>query len=253
MDKKLVVIGAGWLGDALALTAMDQGWQVQATHRHQGSKSYERTFVLNEQGQLEHNVSLEDAYWVCAMSPGMRMGPSNYFESVEQALALSHSMRAKGFVLCSSTGIYDTSSGEYDESSALALGTERQQRLHKAEQLAVSASAKVVRLGGLVGPHREPGRFVSGKALSSHGDDVVNMVHQQDAVNGILAILSNYERSDDIYNIVHPSHPKKSEYYRKHCQAQGTEEPSYTASDATQRLIHGSAIEQLGFNYQYDI
>ncbi|MEO2268759.1 NADP-binding protein [Pseudoalteromonas sp. YIC-656] len=253
MNKKMVIIGAGWLGDALAQQAIQEGWEVQATHRHHSQQDYDRIFNLNEVGELTHTVSLTGAYWVCAMSPGERRGPSNYLQTLEQALILAKHLDAQGSVLCSSTGVYDNESGHFDETSELSLSSERQQRLHKAEQLALEAGAKVVRLGGLVGPDREPGRFVSGKELSSHAEDTVNMVHRGDVINALLVIFERFGNSDNIYNLVHPSHPNKGAYYRAHCQKLGTTEPSFSAVEATRRYIDGTAIEKLGFTYKHDI
>ncbi len=253
MNKKMVIIGAGWLGDALAQQAIQEGWEVQATHRHHIQQDYDRIFNLNEVGELTHTVSLTGAYWVCAMSPGERKGPSNYKQSLKQALTLAKQMEARGFVLCSSTGVYDNDSGRYDEHSTLSLSSARQQRLYQAELLALEAGAKVIRLGGLVGPNREPGRFVSGKELSSHAEDTVNMVHRGDVINALLVIFECFGSSDNIYNLVHPSHPNKGAYYRTHCQKLGTIAPTYSATKSTQRYIDGSNIEALGFTYQHDI
>ncbi|WP_105188555.1 NADP-binding protein [Pseudoalteromonas sp. T1lg48] len=253
MDKKLVIIGAGWLGEALAQTAIAQGWQVQATHRELGTQAHERQFALQEDGTLLHNVSLTDAYWVCAMSPGARRQPSNYQQSLEHALALYQQLHGKGFVLCSSTGIYDQQSGQYDEHSPLGLVTARQQRLAAAEQVALASGAKVLRLGGLIGPQREPGRFVAGKILSSHAEDVVNMVQRDDVIAGILALIENYPKAQPVYNLVHPRHPSKLEYYQAHCQRQGTQVPEFSAEQPVARVIDGSAIEALGFTYSLDI
>ncbi|WP_105199329.1 NADP-binding protein [Pseudoalteromonas sp. T1lg10] len=253
MDKKLVIIGAGWLGEALAQTALAQGWQVEATHREQGLQAHDRQFALQDDGTLVHNVSLTDAYWVCAMSPGARRQPSNYQQSLKQALALSQELKGKGFVLCSSTGIYDQQNGQYDEHSALTLETARQQGLSEAEQVALACGAKVLRLGGLVGPQREPGRFVAGKTLSSHAEDVVNMVHRDDVIAGILTLIQHYPQAQPIYNLVHPSHPSKQDYYRGHCQRLGSEMPQFSAEKAVARVINGNAIQALGFTYSRDI
>ncbi|MBS3799129.1 NADP-binding protein [Pseudoalteromonas sp. BDTF-M6] len=253
MDKKLVIIGAGWLGEALAQEALAQGWQVEATHREQGTQAHERQFALQEDGSQVHNVSLTDAYWVCAMSPGARRQPSNYQQSLEHALALYQQLNGKGFVLCSSTGIYDQQSGQYDERSALSLATARQQRLAQAEQTTLAAGAKVLRLGGLVGPNREPGRFVAGKTLSSHPEDKVNMVHRDDVIAGILTLIQHYPQAQPIYNLVHPSHPSKQNYYQVHCQRRGTQVPQFSAEQPVARVINGGAIEELGFTYGHDI
>ncbi|KJY95107.1 MULTISPECIES: NADP-binding protein [Pseudoalteromonas] len=253
MTKKIVIIGAGWLGEALAQRCLSSGWQVQATHRRRGEQSHERQFVINERGELEHDLDLTDAFWLCAMTPGSRNPNSNYLQSLEAALALYQTLHGRGFVLCSSSGIYPQQSGDYKESSELTLSSERQQRLFAAEQRVLQQGGRALRLGGLIGPKREPGRFVSGKALSSHGDDVVNMVHRDDVIDGILQLLSHYEQTQSVYNLVHPQHPTKQQYYRDHCQRLGNEPPTFTNQRPIKRRIDGSAIEQLGFSYQQPI
>ncbi len=249
----LVVLGAGWLGHALCIDAQKKGWQVQGTHR---SSEHSEDFLklLELKGdQLVHQVDLENAFWVCAIPPRSRDGDSDYLLTLEKSLKLANSLNYKGFLLCSSTGVYNSDEQIYNEQSDIRCRTERQQRLYDAEQLALSAGAKVVRLAGLLGPNREPGRFVAGKQLNSSSQQVVNMVHQQDVINAIYTIIQHWQSAAAIYNVVNPSHPTKADYYQQKSQQQGTAMPSFASDEKAERIVDGSAIESLGFSYQFAI
>lgn len=251
--NKLVVLGAGWLGHALCVRAQKAGWQVQGTHRTDVHESnFERQFTL-EDGQLVHQIDLQDAYWICAIPPRSRDSESNYLETLTAALTLSKKLNAKGFLLCSSTGVYDQEPGLYSESSDISCTNERQIKLYEAEEQVLEHDGKVLRLAGLLGPSREPGRFVAGKELNTSSEQVVNMVHQQDVINAIFAVIEHWQVGQNIYNVVNPAHPTKAEYYAVKCAEHGGELPRFTSDDKAERKVIGSAIEALGFTYQYGI
>ena len=251
--NKLVVLGAGWLGHALCVSAQKVAWQVQGTHRTDVHEfNFERQFAL-ENGQLVHQVDLQDAYWVCAIPPRSRYSESNYPETLTAALKLSKELNAKGFLLCSSTGVYDQEPGVYGESSDISCTNERQIKLYEAEEQVLEQDGKVLRLAGLLGPNREPGRFVAGKELNTSSEQLVNMVHQQDVINAIFAVIEHWNTGQSIYNVVNPAHPKKAEYYALKCSEHGGDLPRFTSNDKAERKVIGSAIEALGFTYQYGI
>ncbi|OCQ19743.1 NADP-binding protein [Pseudoalteromonas luteoviolacea] len=253
MSKKLVVLGAGWLGNALSQEAKLAGWQVEATRRTADSQAQICAFDLTDSG-LHHTLTLTDAYWVCAIPPRMRQANSNYLETLKHALATAQSMACKGFILCSSTAVYDTADGVYTEQGTLAeQDSKRQQVLQGAEELVKGTGGKIVRLAGLVGPEREPGRFISGKQLSSSSQAKVNMLHQQDAVNGLICLIENWPHAQGIYNLCHPDHPTKQDYYQKHCENYESTPPTFNSDTQSERIIEGSAICQLGFKYNHDI
>ncbi|HEA16562.1 MAG TPA: NADP-binding protein [Pseudoalteromonas prydzensis] len=253
-DKdQLVVLGAGWLGQPLCLQQQAKGWHVQGTHRsnvHQHAFQRQLVFADNK---LTHQLDLHNAWWVCAIPPRSRHADSHYLATLTQAIELANSMQAKGFLLCSSTAVYDQDNATYTEQSAIQATTARQQPLIAAEQHVLDAGGKVLRLGGLIGPNREPGRFVAGKELRGSSMQTVNMVQQQDVINAVLTVLENWQTAAPIYNVVNPAHPTKADYYQQKCQQYGTQAPTFSSHSSAERIIDGSAIEELGFSYQFDI
>ncbi|NOU52781.1 NADP-binding protein [Pseudoalteromonas sp. JBTF-M23] len=253
--NKLVVLGAGWLGKPLCLMAKEKGWQVEGTRtRPAHEEGYERVFCLTND-KLHSNVSLEDAWWVCAIPPRARQKDSNYLSLLNEALSLSKKLNRKGFLLCSSTGVYPNENGRYTEQFDVLSKdvSTRQNILVSGEKQVLSDGGKILRLAGLVGPNREPGRFVAGKQLSSSSQGLVNMVHQQDVLNAIFCIFDNWLQAEDIYNVCHPEHPTRLSYYQEKCDKWGSQMPMFASDERTERIIDGSRISQLGFSYQFDI
>ena len=251
---RLVVLGAGWLGSALIEKAKQANWQVQGTSRSKGSRDGTmRYFELDKKGELKHSVDLEDAYWVCAIPPRARHNDSNYLETLSAALKLSDSLACEGFLLCSSTGVYAETDGVYCENGTLDNKTARKKILIEAENKVLAARGKVLRLAGLVGPGREPGQFVAGKALKSSSQAAVNMVHQSDVVVAINKVIQHWFDSSPVYNVCYPKHPTRENYYEEKCALLGTEPPSFANDNVHKRLIDGSAIQALGFDYKSGI
>jgi len=105
----------------------------------------------------------------------------------------------------------------------------------------------------LVGTKVEAGRLIQGKELNIAAYQVVNIVDQQDVISVIFAVLDHWHQGQSIYNVVNPSHPCKRDYYAQKCQQHGGEMPRFTGTDTAERKVLGSAIEALGFSYQYAI
>ena len=149
--------------------------------------------------------------------------------------------------------MYSEQDGTYTESGELDTETTRKKILLAAEQKVFDAKGKVLRLAGLVGPNREPGQFVAGKTLKSSSQAAVNMVHQADVVAAIETVILNWAGANAVYNVCHPSHPTRQDYYQQRCAKLGTQPPSFASDIASARVIDGLAIEALGFCYQAEI
>lgn len=252
MDK-LVVLGAGWLGKALCQEAINKKWAVEGTRT---TKTPDSTYLkeLRLHGaELQHTLTLDDAWWVCAIPPKTRQANSQYLELLDKCLCLFESMSGKGMILCSSTGVYDQHPKTYTECSEIKPSSKRQNTLITAENRVLEKDGKVLRLAGLVGPNREPGNFIAGKLLPSSANGRVNMVHQNDVINGVFTLIKHWQKADDIYNLSNPWHPTRQMYYQQKCQELGTAPPSFTHNDKLDRIIDGHAICTLGFEYLNNI
>lgn len=252
-EKKCVILGYGWLGQDLKQQLLVKKYEVCATVRDPEKAAILGVQHFSLSGEnLNHNINCPDAFWICCIAPGFRRDGSNYLAVLACALKLAQSQSMKGFLLCSSTGVYPSDTGHFTEQSDLHDLTLNQQRLLEAEQMVLNTGfGKVVRLAGLMGPKRHPGQFVAGKTLSSSANECVNMIHQRDASNALVHILEHWSDADAIYNVVLPEHSNKADFYQQACSQLGTLAPTFESEQQIKRIIDGSALEKLGFSYQF--
>lgn len=74
-------------------------------------------------------------------------------------------------------------------------------------------SVDILRLAGLVGPSRHPGRFFAGKSAPD-GQHGVNLVHLRDVIAAIELLLQA-PKGGRIYNICAPKHPARGVFIRR--------------------------------------
>lgn len=252
--KSVVILGFGWLGQHLSAHLTSQKYQFEATVRDpkKAAELGVQHFNVTPDGQLNHNITLQNALWVCCIPPGFRKAERHYFSVLEAALNLAASLNMKGFLLCSSTGVYPSASHVMTEYMQIDIESQKQQLLLEAENRVLeNQQNKVVRLAGLIGPKRHPGRFVAGKVLNSSANERVNMIHQSDASAAIMHLLEKWDEAQSIYNLVTPDHPTKQAFYRAACAQLAATAPCFETDDVIERIIDGQAIEALGFNYCY--
>lgn len=242
--KKLVVIGSGWLGQQL-FNHFEQlqlltDWQWFATRRslsswHGMAAKVKPLAFLGEQDSPDLQACLQDAVWLVAMSPGRDRAA--YLASLQQIVERAHRWSCQHLLLCSSTGVYSQLAGDVDESSPLVVGNDRVDGLLAAERLALSfPRTTVLRLAGLFGEGRHPGRFC--KAGWMAGADLpVNLVHSEQIAQSLAQWLVQQD-VPTLLNLVHPEHPTKEEFYTAAARSYGVEPPSFVPADEPARSVH---------------
>ena len=84
----------------------------------------------------------------------------------------------------------------------------------------------VIRFGGLIGPNRHPVTMLSGRQELSNGNHPVNLIHLDDCIRIIIAVLQN-SWWNETFNGVYPEHPTKQEYYTSEAHKRGLQIPDY--------------------------
>ena len=113
-------------------------------------------------------------------------------------------------------------------------------------------SVDILRLAGLVGPGRHPGRFFAGKTAPD-GEHGVNLVHLEDVI-GAITLLLQAPKGGHIYNICAPMHPARNVFYPQMARQLGMEPPEFRdgTDNGKGKVIDGNRIcNELGFEYQY--
>lgn len=165
--RSLVVLGCGYIGSYVAISALRYGMKVTALTRNP-----ERASLLKKSGIQVFEGLLESSDWHSLIDPDQDY-VLNTVSAADRSVAGyrvsycegSHSIKSwsrKGeiglYVYTSSTGVYPQNDGSLvDELAQLDDASERSGLLIEAEHLAREVNAKshyILRLAGIIGPGR---------------------------------------------------------------------------------------------------
>jgi nucleoside-diphosphate-sugar epimerase len=130
----------------------------------------------------------------------------------------------------SSTSVYDDKNKTFSESDG---GESAQSPLLAIENLFRDSdkfTTTIVRLGGLIGYSRNPGRFFKPGRPVSNPDSPVNLIHRDDCI-GIISQIVVQEAWGEVFNCCADTHPTKREFYTQASQSIGAPAPEFTNSD----------------------
>ena len=111
----------------------------------------------------------------------------------------------------------------------------------------------VVRLGGLIGPERAPGRFLAGRRDLAQGNAPVNLVHLTDVV-GVLSAVIEHNAWGHTLNVCANQHPLRRDFYPAAAKHIALESPTFLAENGISgKTIDSSLVRQvLPYQFQYD-
>ena len=262
MNKKTVsIIGLGWLGWPLALS-------MAADYTVKGSVSSEekcqklqaacdaidvKRLSITEEEVIGDIAYLCTADYVVITLPARRVPHIESLYTAQLSNILKHIPATSKVVFCSATSVYPSENQEVNEKTPIAGTTFSSKALVKVEAMlreALTDRLTIVRLAGLVGPDRHPGRFFK-EQIYPNGDAKVNLVHQTDCVNAIQLIIKN-EAFGKVYNLASPDHAIKKDFYPKAAAKLG-KNVSFEEGCApnTYKVVNGNwIVEDLGFQYE---
>jgi nucleoside-diphosphate-sugar epimerase len=112
--------------------------------------------------------------------------------------------------------------------------------------------ATVLRFGGLVGGTRRIGNFLAGKRDLSEPDRPVNLIHRDDCLGIVLALIE--QPAPGIFNAVCDGHPTRRDLYTYEAKRAGLTPPQFkTASSAGDgRIVSNEKIKRvLGYTFRH--
>ncbi len=266
VNTSVGIVGCGWLGKALTTQLVDANMNVVVTT--QRSENVEELSKLGAQvecfsAQSGLNVCPEKALnvfnqkcLVIAITPMIRQGRTDYADKIRCIVEYANKGAVEQIILVSSTAVYNGNIGDVDETTDLDLSQEKVSILNAAEQEALSflGNTIVLRLSGLVGPKRHPGKFLrAGKTLSDP-NAITNLIHQTDAVGLLFELIKN-EKHTAIYNGSSQTHVSKKDYYAKAANALGISAPRFHEGHrgGDSKVINSGKIRnKLTYQFKYD-
>lgn len=266
--KNVAIVGLGWLGMPLALSLTAAGMRVTGSKttpdgveaaKMSGVESYQLQLTPDLVCEADDLAALLDVDALVITLPASRTGPGaeHYLRAVQQLVDSALAFNIPRIIFTSSTSVYGDRPGIVNEESALLPVTVAGRTLQELESWLhrlPHTSVDILRLAGLVGPERHPGRFLAGKEDLSNGGHGVNLLHLDDAIGAIRLLLQRSE-GGGVYNLCAPGHPARGEFYPQVARQLGLTPPTFVADSSTKndgKIIDGSKIcRELGFEYSY--
>ncbi len=250
---RITIIGLGWLGQALAMRWQQHGGQVFGSCR-----TAEKRTQLQQQGvsaftwQSGEPVELPSADCLVLTLPPSTFaatGTADYVSALAQCVQAAADKGYRQVIQISSTGVYGRQDSGRDD-QPIHPDSERGQLLWRAEQAIRQGPLPwtILRSAGQIGPGRHPGRFLAGKTVSDGGAPV-NLVHQQDLVTVLCALLER-PCPGETFNLCAPDHPSREQFYTAACAAAGLPIPVFRDQSTLGLCIDGRRVmEVVGCHY----
>jgi nucleoside-diphosphate-sugar epimerase len=241
--KRVSILGCGWLGLPLAQRLR----QAHTTFEIKGSTTsalkmglladagitpYQ--FALSPDftcGSAEIKSFLDTDVLIISVPPKMAKNGQDFHVQQIEALVreLAHA-QVREIIYISSTSVYPEPNGIVIEQDVIVPAQSAAPAMVKAENLLLELRPEktvcILRLGGLLGYNRIPGKYVRGMKDMTTGTIPVNYIHRDDAVGVITRILDD-TLLNETFNVVAPLHPTRREVYQTCCDQFGWEPPTF--------------------------
>ena len=278
MNKKISILGCGWLGLPLAKSLLSKGYEVKGSTTSESKLEVLKNVGISPfQIQLDaHQIigNMEDFLketnvLVIDIPPGLRREFSTSLEmtfvnKVKTLIPFIEKSGIQKVVFVSSTSVYGDGFQivEITEETQPNPDTESGKQLVIAETLLQSNSyfkTTVIRFGGLLGDDRHPIKFLAGRTNVENPDAPVNMIQREDCIGIIEEILKQVQHDNwewnQTFNAVAPQHPTRKAYYHKKAEIFNLPLPTFAEdSESKGKIISSKKVETiLGYSFQKEI
>ncbi|WP_202702626.1 NAD(P)H-binding protein [Flavobacterium sp. UGB4466] len=269
---QISILGCGWLGWPLAKKLIKEGHSVNGS-----TTSESKLTILKASGINPFLVALESEYvsnsitnflaeseiLIIDIPPKLREKSASlptpseriFVRKMKNLIPFIEKSTVKKVLFVSSTAVYGNENTTITEDTLPNPETESGKQLLLAEALLQknqNFAATILRFGGLIGEDRHPVKFLAGKENLENPDAPINLIHQNDCIAIIEAIL-NQAKWNEVFNAVAPFHPTREEYYTQKAKEHNLNPPKFrTENSNIQKIISSKKMESV-LNYQFEM
>lgn len=261
--KTVSVCGCGWLGLPLAEYLLSKGYAVTGSKRtDEGvallkNKGIEGVVfdIFNTDSAQTTNVLFDTDVFIANIPPGRKTLEGDGFVTAMKAMIdAAKAGNVKQFIFVSTTSVYGEVKGNVIESTECHPDT-ASGRAHRELETYVQAqfpeNGVIVRFSGLVGGSRHPAKFLAGREGIANGKDPVNLVHRDDCISAMEAIIGN-QLGGEILHLSASKHPTREAYYQWAAAELGLPEPQFVAEGGEgKRICPDFSLKALGIELRY--
>ena len=260
-NQQISILGCGWLGLPLAKYLLSKKYSIKGS-----STSLDKESILREAGIQPYIFTLgktknqevyEDFFSESAIIvinfPPKRI--PNIIKIYQQQIntILPYINDTQKVIFISSTSVYQntndwvtetTNNKPKKESGKAVLAVENILRSHLKENLTI------LRLAGLVGYDRVPGRFLANKKEVTNGNAPINIIHQDDCI-GLIEAIIRYNSWGEIINGCADEHPLRKEFYTLAAKQARLVPPEFKITEQIQFKKIANTKSKVLLNYKY--
>ena len=274
-EKKVAIIGCGYVGKAVASYWYQQGYIVTGTTTREENISDLENIAHNPLIASGDNLEaiktvVEDQETVLvSIAPisdrqvSAKVYAQTYIPTAKNLVTvLNNNSTVKQVIYLTSGSVYGDKKGEWvDETSSLDTESDYGKVLVEAENIISGLNREdikvcLLRLGGIYGPGRELDKRIgrmAGKTLSGNGENRVAWIHLEDIVKGIEFV--HQKECHGIYNLVNDVKLNSKELCNLICDRQQLERVSWDESkqsfSSLNARVDNSKIKQEGYQFTY--
>ena len=257
MSQNIVsVLGCGWLGLPLAQNLIALGHKVKGS-----TTSSDKIEVLKKAGIVPYQFSISpprpsevgdffsaDVLFLNIPFSRDLEAPTYYIEQVQTVIQKTKGTGIRTVIFASSTSVYSDDCVRASEDAVIVPEDIRSIALLAAENLLQSQKefkTVVLRFAGLYGGERKIGKFLAGKTGLPEGDSPVNLVHLEDCIAAVTAVIEKNIQGE-ILNVCSDKHPTRRELYTKAAQSLGLPAPQFSAQPSRKtKIVTNEKIKKL--------
>lgn len=260
--KKVSILGCGWLGYPLAVALLQEGYRLKGS-----TTSRPKLDVLERAGiqpflldmyQSDSSEALQTFLksdtLIVAYPPKIRdNGSDAYQRSIEKLCQAIEKSGLQRVIFISSTSVYPNANSEVTEDMIPEPESASGKAMLEAENLLQALKDKetvVLRMAGLIGYERNPGRFLAGKTGLENGQERINLIHRDDCISIILKLLERNSGSD-VLNCCSDTHPVKLDFYTQAAKKAKLESPFFSKGGRkAYKIVSNRKLKAL-LNYEF--
>ncbi len=255
------ILGCGWLGMPLAKVFVGSGIPVKGSTTKAGKlkEMKDNEIVpflvqLNNLGNDAISLFLENEILIINIPPGRNNPDPDAYTT--QLTALNEHINqspVKKLIFVSSSSVYQENNSLVTEESEISM-EETVQRIFRAEEIFRKnprIETTVIRMSGLIGPNRHPGRFFAGKENIPNGLSPVNLIHLDDCISIIKSTIDHHYWGQTI-NASALIHPTKQEFYTKASEIYNGSSPSFIEENQKFKIISSEKLlRELSYEFKH--
>ncbi len=261
---RFAVLGAGYVGSALAAAVVQRGHAAWAVRRSSVGFTNDGVTWLRGSIGSEPIAGMPDALDVVVLtiapSSALDGYDATYPPAASAALALARATNARALIYTSSTGVYGGRNGEWvDERSPRAGAGDGNGALIATEDILLGAdwdAVTILRVAGIYGPGRDPrARMSNAVALPQRGEYWTNLAHRDDIVGAVMHVVAEMP-SARVFNVSDGAPAQAADVARWLVGASGGEPGALVFGNAEQRSrndqrVSNAALVASGWSPRY--